>query len=122
LHDLNRYECVLFKLAKKSDIEGLSSSYRNLFTPVSELYGWVKNARNDALHQGAFARHLTRQTIKLAIILEDAVKSNMTNSLLVSDLMVENPVCVEEWQPIGFIRQQMLANSYSYLPVFGGGA
>jgi CBS domain-containing protein len=48
------------------------------------------------------------------------VKSNMTNSLLVSDLMIESPVCAEVWQPIGFIRQQMLANSYSYLPVLDG--
>jgi hypothetical protein len=33
--------------------------------------------------------------------------------------MVRNPVYAEPWQPTGFIRQQMLANSYSYLPVLG---
>jgi hypothetical protein len=31
--------------------------------------------------------------------------------------MVRNPVCAEIWQPISFIRQQMLANSFSFLPV-----
>ena len=31
--------------------------------------------------------------------------------------MVRNPVCAELWQPISFIRQQMLANSFSFLPV-----
>ena len=31
--------------------------------------------------------------------------------------MVPNPVCAEQWQPLSFIRQSMLANSFSYLPV-----
>ena len=31
--------------------------------------------------------------------------------------MVRNPVCAEPWQPICFVRQQMLAHSYSFLPV-----
>ena len=35
----------------------------------------------------------------------------------VSDFMVRSPVCAELWQPLAFIRQQMLANSFSYLPV-----
>ena len=39
-------------------------------------------------------------------------------NLVVADFMVRNPVCAELWHPVGFIRQQMLANSYSYLPVF----
>ena len=33
--------------------------------------------------------------------------------------MVRDPVCAFPWQPISFIRQQMLANAFSYLPVFG---
>lgn len=31
--------------------------------------------------------------------------------------MIRNPACAELWQPVGFVRQQMLANSYSFLPV-----
>jgi hypothetical protein len=119
---LDRYSSVLLKLAEKSDLSGLPSMRRNFFTPVRDLYEWVRDARNDALHQGAFARHLTVQTIKLAIIFEDAVKNNMTKPLVVSDLMVTNPICAELWQPVGFIRQQMLSNSFSYLPVFFDGA
>jgi hypothetical protein len=26
-----------------------------------------------------------------------------------------NPICGELWQPVAFVRQQMLANSFSYL-------
>jgi predicted transcriptional regulator len=39
--------------------------------------------------------------------------------LIVMDFMVRNPLYAEPWQPVGFIRQQMLANSYSCLPVLG---
>lgn len=31
--------------------------------------------------------------------------------------MVQNPVCAELWQPLCFIRQTMLENSFSFLPV-----
>jgi hypothetical protein len=34
--------------------------------------------------------------------------------------MVRNVIRAEEWQPISFIRQQMLANSFSFLPVETG--
>jgi len=122
MRGLDRYSCVLLKLAEKSDISELSSIKRNFFTPVRDLYEWVTDARNDALHQGAFARLLTVQAIKLSIIFEDAVKNNMKKPLVVSDLMVTNPIRAELWQPVGFIRQQMLSNSFSYLPVFFDGA
>src|ERR1700757_614277 len=62
--------------------------------------------RNDALHQGAFARYLTKHAIELAILLEDALSNGL------------DPLARETWQPIAFLRQLMLANSYSYLPVF----
>jgi hypothetical protein len=31
--------------------------------------------------------------------------------------MVRNPVCAFIWQPLSFIRQTILVNSFSYLPV-----
>jgi len=87
-------------------------------TPFNELYVLVRKARNDALHQGAVARNLTKHALKLALILEEA----LTESLMtVSDYMVKNPICAFHWQPISFIRQQMLENSFSYLPVFISG-
>lgn len=84
-------------------------------TPFGLIYDLVTTARNDALHQGASARHLTKHTIELAIILEDALNNHV--ELVVADFMVRDPVCAQLWQPVGFIRQQMLANSYSYLPI-----
>jgi hypothetical protein len=84
-------------------------------TPFSDLYTLVSKARNDALHQGAFARNLTKHAVQLALILEDAL---MDSLLTVNDYMVRNPICAYHWQPISFVRQQLLENSFSYLPVF----
>src|SRR6516165_2504092 len=42
-------------------------------TPFEGLYDLVRYGRNDALHQGALARHLTVCAIELATILEDAL-------------------------------------------------
>lgn len=91
------------------------SQFDRLLTPFETLYDLVKDARNDALHQGAFARHLTKHAIELAIILEEVLSAEMDTTVI--DFMVHNPLCGEHWQPVAFLRQQMLANSYSYLPV-----
>jgi hypothetical protein len=74
----------------------------------------VEDGRNWAMHQGAVARHLTGHATKLAIVLEDAL---MHDYDMVRDFMVQNPVCAELWQPLSLIRQTMLENSFSFLPV-----
>jgi CBS domain-containing protein len=76
----------------------------------------VKDARNDALHQGASARHLTTHAIELGLVLEDALRM-IENATKVSDYMVRDPVCAHFWQPVSLVRQHMLTNSFSYLPV-----
>ncbi len=107
---------ALVCLSEKSSLaEEIPKRFRDLLTPFNELYESVRIARNDALHQGAFARHLTNHTINLAIVLEDALSHCMEAQ--VSDFMVRNPVWAELWQPVAFVRQLMLANSYSYMPV-----
>ena len=80
----------------------------------AELYESVKRGRNDALHQGAYARHLTNHTIQLALILEDALMSQLGK---VTEYMVREPICAFMWYPVSFARQQMLANSFSHLPI-----
>jgi hypothetical protein len=77
-------------------------------------YDIVREARNAALHEGALARHLTANAVELSLVLEDAIMSELHQ---VSDFMVRNPVCAFMWQPLSFIRQTMLVNSFSYLPV-----
>lgn len=113
---LGAYKDELEELATKTTLGNPAYEASWLTLPFPGLYKTVRNARNDALHQGAFARHLTKHAIELSIILEEALATY--RNMVVADFMVTGPVCAELWQPLGFIRQQMLANSYSYLPVY----
>jgi hypothetical protein len=116
--DLGKYRGRIVGLVKSWGLAAESRrQFSHLVTPFETLYDLVKDARNDALHQGAFARHLTKHAIELTIVLEDVLSNEMDP--VVVDFMVRNPVCGEPWQPVAFLRQQMLANSYSFLPAIG---
>ena len=91
-----------------------SSQHRQLHTPFDVLYKIVREARNDALHQGAYVRHLTTRAIELSLVLEDALA---TGSSIIADYMVKGVMSAELWQPLSYVRQIMLANSYSFLPI-----
>jgi CBS domain-containing protein len=112
---LNSYLPVLQDLACDSPLaRELPKVYPGLHLPFYRLYQLVMQARNDALHQGAYARHLTSRAIELSIVLEDALMNNLET---VAEFMVRDPLCCSLWQPLSLIRQQMLANSFSFLPV-----
>jgi hypothetical protein len=113
--DLGQYKKQIETVAKKSPLAvEIPNKWRDYQLPFSVLYDLVRAARNDALHQGAFARHLTDHAVQLSLIIEDAL---MENGKLVSDYMVRGVTCASLWQPVSFARQQMLANSFSYLPL-----
>jgi hypothetical protein len=116
--DLGKYRDGIEEVAKESALAAeVPDRFRNVHTPFNLLYNMVTDARNDAMHIGASARHLTQHTIELALILEDAMRTYEMSGK-VSDYMVRNPVCAQLWQPISFIRQQMLTHSFTHLPVF----
>ena len=48
-------------------------------------------------------------------LLEDALMNSFDK---VGEFMVRNPICAKIWHPLSFVRQIMLENSFSYLPVF----
>lgn len=117
---LGDYRSCIQTLAKNSSLsKEIPKKYPNSHIRFHRLYQLVMQARNDALHQGAYARHLTTRSIELSLVLEDAL---MSDAKLVRDYMVANPVCASLWQPLSFIRQQMLANSFSFLPVYSSGS
>jgi len=117
--DLGRYKNKIGIRAGQSALaEAIPEKWPDVHISFSLLYELVRNARNDALHQGAFARRLTGHAIELSLALEDALRRSL-DCPVVSDYMVRNPTCAELWQPISFIRQQMLASSFSFLPVKG---
>lgn len=117
---LGKYQPSVEDVAELSPLAtDIPAQWRTVHTPFHLLYSSVKDARNDALHIGASARHLTTHAIELGLILEDALRSYEMNkkSKCVSDYMVRDPVCAQLWQPVSFVRQRMLTNSFSYLPV-----
>lgn len=110
---LGEYEGNICKLAKKSPLA--FNCNKVWHSDFDTLYKLVRTARNDALHQGAIARHLTESAVKLALIIEDAIQKE-AKLMKVSDYMIRNPISASLWQPLSFIRQQMLINSFSFLP------
>lgn len=81
---------------------------------TDRLFRVVREARNMAVHDGAWARHLGTRLVDLFILIEDAMTPHLP---LVSDLMVRNPSVIEPWQSIAEARRSMLANSFSSLPL-----
>lgn len=114
--DLGQYKKHIEQLAANSPLAWVvAQECPESHIPFSQLYEIVRIARNDALHQGAFARHLTTHAIELSIVLEDALMNSFDK---VGEFMVRNPICAKTWHPLSFVRQIMLENSFSYLPVF----
>lgn len=93
-----------------------SELYRDIHAAFGSLYEMVMHGRNEALHQGAFARILTLHLVDVALFLEDTLMAIMGSKI--KDYMVRNPVYAYAWQPVSFVRQLMLANSFSYIPVY----
>lgn len=112
---LKIYDMHLRKKARLSPLaEAIPKQLPNWHAPFSTLYALLQVARNEALHQGAFARHLTTHAVELCIILEDALMKEASRA---RDFMVTNPVCANVWEPISSVRRTMLINAFSYLPV-----
>lgn len=89
-----------------------------LFSSFDPLFEIVREARNDAMHTGAYARRVTAKAVELCLILEDALMASKAPTLTVGDIMVREPVCVEGWHPVARARQLMLMHSFSNLPLF----
>ena len=115
--NLGRYKNKLTCVADDSPLcDEVASKCPAYHTTFSTLYDELRRARNDAVHQGAYARILTDHAVDLAIILEDALMPNSECSR-VSQFMVRDVVKAESWHPVSYARQQMLKHGFSYIPV-----
>jgi len=112
---LGYYRCALSCLADDSPLSDcIPSTCPKYHTKFPALYDELRQARNDAVHQGAHARTLTEHAVEITIILEDALMSETTK---VSQFMVRNVVQAEPWHPVSYVRQQMLKYAFSFLPI-----
>lgn len=113
---LGSYQTPLQEIAKNSPLAfTVPAKFRYTYTPFNTLYAMVNKARNDAMHQGAYARHLTSHAIELSLVLEDALMCDCND---IEDYMVKTVIQAELWQSLAYLRQQMLSNSFSYLPLW----
>ena len=112
---LKAYEPQLKKIAHRAFPADVERRLSPVLLTFDRLYALVRTARNSAVHTGAFARHLTTHSIELAIRIEDGL---MAESDTVGDFMVRTVIVAEDWQPLSLVRQSMLTNSYSYLPIW----
>lgn len=112
---LAHYKSDLCALAEKSPLSSyIGRNYPAYHTNFSVLFDEFRRARNEFVHEGAHARNLTDHAVELALVLEDAL---MSDASMISQYMVRDVVEAKPWQPISFVRQQMLKHSFSYLPV-----
>lgn len=81
---------------------------------ANRLFEVVREARNTAIHDGAWVRHLGLRLAELFLFIETAILSHMT---LVKDMMVTGPTTAQPWQQLADVRRTLLLNSFSYLPV-----
>lgn len=115
IQNLKAYTSDLAEIACKSPLAtDIPTLLPDWHAPFATLYDLVRQTRNDALHEGAFARHLTSHAVELTIVLEDALMAEASSA---RDFMVRDPVCALLWQPISSVRRSMLVNSFSFLPV-----
>ena len=116
--NLGQFGPALCELATRSPLaEDIPTSFRQYHTPFATLYDLVRQGRNDTAHAGVAARHLTMNAVHLAMVLEDALEQQ---AAVVGDYMVKDPVHAELWEPLSFIRQKMLGDAFSNLPVRDG--
>lgn len=116
---IHSYWNNLKELATYSPLFGsLVNQFPSIFTRFDALYESLRQARNDAMHSGAYARYATLAAIELCIGLEESLMNAAEAKLTVADYMVKTPVCIEPWQPVAYARQIMLIHSFSFLPIF----
>lgn len=115
---LEKYQRFLGELVQQSKPVG--------YQDFDILYEAVKQARNDVMHTGAYARHAAESAVRLSLLVEEAIMSQREKRedgarTTVAHFMVRTPVAAEIWHTVGHARRLMLLNSFSYLPIFWGG-
>ena len=83
----------------------------------SRLFEVVRRSRNDLVHRGSRAKYFAPRFTELSIVIEDALMDH-EDIEKVQDYMVRDVATAQLSQPLSAIRQNMLMNSFSYMPYF----
>lgn len=114
------------KEAKAIGLGGYEAQFRALSvyggmegTRFGVLFEQVRMARNDAAHQGVFARNTAKRAVRLCTYIEGII---MTQLQQIGDLMSGHLLLAQPHHTLSHLREEMLSNSFSFLPyqVSGG--
>ena len=72
------------------------------------------------MHKGFAARDLTSDAVRVATILEDALRVKW-ETFEAADVMTPNPVVASGWRTFGMVRDAMVENAFSHIPIFWNG-
>lgn len=102
----------------RKELPGIAAEEAEIpFMPgFATLKKLVCRGRNDAVHIGATARTLTRNAVRLSLLIEDALMDDASADRI-CDYMTPHPVCAEGWQQVGLVRQTMMEHQFDYLPI-----
>jgi CBS domain-containing protein len=109
------YETPLGQLAADSVLFEEAPKASDLHLSFADLFRIVREGRNDAVHEGVYARNLADHAVQLALIIEDALSMSADQ---VKHFMVRGVITAEEFHPLSFARQQMIQHSFSFLPLY----
>lgn len=111
---LGAYEKVLLAIASDSPLS--KGQPPHFHSSAAKLFTLIERQRNAAVHQGVIARNLVRHSVEFSLILEHSIM-NMKNITTAADLMIRDVCYADIDHPMSYIRQRMLANAFSWLPV-----
>ncbi len=83
---------------------------------LQALFELILEARNHAVHQGGAARQLRSWGVTYALALQEGLLANL-DEVRAEDVMVTNVIVAEPWHLLRDVRTNMLANSFSWIPV-----
>ena len=96
------YEAALSQLAEQSALFEDVSKASSLHLSFSDLFTIVREGRNDAVHEGVFARNLAAHAVQLALIVEDALSMSASQ---VQHFMVRGVITAEKFYTLSYVRQ-----------------
>ena len=74
------------------------------------------HARNDRMHKGFAARNLAKDALRVAVMIEEALLKGWTG-VKVEHVMTPSPTCAATWHSFGRVRDAIIENAYSFLPI-----
>lgn len=112
LNGFSNYKCIIKEFVRK-----FLCDYETEFFETK--YEIVRTTRNESIHSGVFARNVSTHSLELLLIIEEALLSFMSRtSSTVGSFMINNVIVVQPWHTVKIVRNIMLTNSFTHIPVY----